>query len=126
MKLEHQTAIVTGGGRGIGKEIALALARERAAILVCGRHEEPLQQTAYEIQQLGRRAMAVVADVSQDKDVEAMVQRICRRQYPGEQRRHCRPHGPHNQDYQTRMGRNAGGKSDQCLSLLASSPAGDD
>jgi NAD(P)-dependent dehydrogenase (short-subunit alcohol dehydrogenase family) len=75
MKLEHQTAIVTGGGRGIGKAIALALARDGAAVLVCGRHEETLQQTAHEIQQLGRRTLAVVADVSHDKDVEAMVER---------------------------------------------------
>ena len=74
MKLENQTAIVTGGGRGIGKAIALAFAREGANVLVCGRHEETLQQTARDIQQLSRRALAFVADVSQDQEVEVMVQ----------------------------------------------------
>jgi NAD(P)-dependent dehydrogenase (short-subunit alcohol dehydrogenase family) len=74
MKLKNQTAIVTGGGRGIGKAIALALACEGANVLVCGRHEETLQQTARDIRQLGQRALAVVADVSRDQEVEAMVQ----------------------------------------------------
>ena len=74
MKLEKQTAIVTGGGRGIGKAIALAFANAGVDVLVCGRHEETLKQTAREIQQLGRRSLAVVADVSLDKDVESMVQ----------------------------------------------------
>ena len=73
MKLEEQTAIVTGGGRGIGKSIALALARAGASVLVCGRHEETLQQTARDIQQLGRQALAIVADVAQEKEVETMV-----------------------------------------------------
>ena len=74
MKLTDQTAIVTGGGRGIGKAIALALARAGANVLVCGRHQETLQQTAREIDQLGRRSLAIVTDVSQDNEVEAMVQ----------------------------------------------------
>ena len=74
MKLEDQTAIVTGGGRGIGKSIALALARAGANVLVCGRHEETLQQTARDIQLLGRQALAIVADVAQEKEVETMVQ----------------------------------------------------
>ena len=72
MKLAGQTAIVTGGGHGIGKAIALALAREGANVLVCGRHEETLKQTAAEIESLGRRAFAIVTDVSQDDEVEAL------------------------------------------------------
>jgi NAD(P)-dependent dehydrogenase (short-subunit alcohol dehydrogenase family) len=78
MKLEHQTAIVTGGGRGIGKAIALALAREGANVLVSGRHEDTLKQTAAEIRKLGRQALAIVTDVSQEKEVGAMVQSALR------------------------------------------------
>jgi NAD(P)-dependent dehydrogenase (short-subunit alcohol dehydrogenase family) len=74
MKLTNQTAIITGGGRGIGKAIALALAREGVKVLVCGRHEDTLKQTAAEIQTLGRRALAIVTDVSQEKEVETLVQ----------------------------------------------------
>lgn len=78
MKLENQSAIVTGGGHGIGKAIALALAREGANVLICGRHEDTLQQTAAEIQELGRRGLAVVCDVAQEDQVEAMVQSALR------------------------------------------------
>jgi NAD(P)-dependent dehydrogenase (short-subunit alcohol dehydrogenase family) len=74
MKLENQAAIVTGGGQGIGKAIALALANEGADVLVCGRHEETLEQTAGELRQLGRRALAQVADVSLEEQVNAMVE----------------------------------------------------
>ena len=74
MKLENQTAIVTGGGRGIGRAIALALAREGVKVLVCGRHEKTLKQTAAEIQKLGRQALAIVTDVSREKEVETLVQ----------------------------------------------------
>ena len=78
MRLSNQTAIVTGGGHGIGKAIALALAREGANVLVCGRHEETLKQTAAEIESLGRRALAIVTDVSQEAEVEAMHQSALR------------------------------------------------
>ena len=78
MKLKTQTAIVTGGGRGIGRMIALALAREGADVLICGRDENALKQTAAEIQQLGRRAVATVCDVSQEIEIEAMVQSALR------------------------------------------------
>ncbi len=74
MKLENQTAIVTGGGRGIGRAIALALAREGVNVLVCGRHEKTLKQTASEIQTLGRQALAIVTDISREKEVETLVQ----------------------------------------------------
>lgn len=78
MKLENQSAIVTGGGRGIGKSIALALAREGANVLVSGRHAETLEQTASEIRRLGRRAVAFVADVSQEQEVQEMVKSALR------------------------------------------------
>ena len=78
MKLEQQTAIVTGGGHGIGKTIALALAQAGAGVLVCGRHESTLQETANEIQAIGQRAIAYVCDVSRESEVRAMVDTAAR------------------------------------------------
>src|SRR5260370_789427 len=74
MKLKDQTAIVTGGGRAIGRTIALTLAGEGANVLVCGRHREGLENAAQEIEQLGRRCSVVVADVSQESQVAAVVE----------------------------------------------------
>jgi NAD(P)-dependent dehydrogenase (short-subunit alcohol dehydrogenase family) len=76
MSLPSHVAIVTGGGRGIGKAIALRLAREGAAVVVCGRSEQTLSETAAEIRRLERDARGIVADVSDEKQVEGMVRQI--------------------------------------------------
>ncbi|HKE57236.1 MAG TPA: SDR family NAD(P)-dependent oxidoreductase [Pyrinomonadaceae bacterium] len=73
MKLENQAAIVTGAGQGIGKSISLALAREGAAVLLCGRHQETLAGVAQEIKQLGGHAIVSVTDVSDEAAVKQMV-----------------------------------------------------
>jgi NAD(P)-dependent dehydrogenase (short-subunit alcohol dehydrogenase family) len=73
MKLENKTAIVTGGGRGIGKTIALTLAGEGANILISGRNRDVLETTATEIEAVGRRALITVTDVSNESQVEEMV-----------------------------------------------------
>lgn len=81
MRLEGKVAIVTGSSRGIGKAIALAMAREGAAVVVAARSEETgrlpgnIRQTAAEIQALGGRALALRTDVTREEEVEAMVQR---------------------------------------------------
>jgi NAD(P)-dependent dehydrogenase (short-subunit alcohol dehydrogenase family) len=74
MKLKDRGAIVTGGGRGIGKEIALALAREGCDVLISGRTREVLDDTAAEIEATGRRAKVLVTDVSHEAQVNEMVQ----------------------------------------------------
>ena len=73
MKLRDQTAIVTGAGRGIGKEIAVALAREGANVVLAARDEDALKTVADEIQTMGRRALVIKTDVSNEAQVVAMV-----------------------------------------------------
>jgi NAD(P)-dependent dehydrogenase (short-subunit alcohol dehydrogenase family) len=71
--LKDKTAIITGGGRGIGKAIALAFARAGADVAVVSRTRLELEAVASEVRELGRRALAVVADISDAADVSRMV-----------------------------------------------------
>lgn len=73
MKLKDRIAIVTGGGHGIGREIALALAQAGANVVISGRQNDVLQKTAAEIESLGRRALAIVTDVSDEASVNEMI-----------------------------------------------------
>ncbi len=76
--LEGKTAIVTGGKRGIGRAIALAFAQAGADVAVCGRviEDGELRAVADEIQRLGRRSLAIQADISRKTDVDNLVQRV--------------------------------------------------
>src|SRR6266508_2792488 len=77
MALEGRVALVTGGGRGIGKAISLALAEDGADIAVNYRADEnAARETVGEIEQLGRRAIAVQASVDSLDDDERMVREV--------------------------------------------------
>lgn len=71
--LDGRVALVTGGSQGIGREIALTLAREGADVAICARRREPLDATAAEIDALGRAAVAVQADVATADGAQAVV-----------------------------------------------------
>jgi len=73
MKFEGKVALVTGAARGIGKAIALTLAREGAKVVVTDVDLEGAQRVAQEIQGLGQRAQAIQADVSQREAVQQLV-----------------------------------------------------
>lgn len=68
MILNEQVAIVTGGGRGIGRAIARRFAAEGAAVLVAARTAEQVESTAKEIESTGGRAAWIAADVSREED----------------------------------------------------------
>ncbi|MFF3335269.1 SDR family NAD(P)-dependent oxidoreductase [Streptomyces sp. NPDC002888] len=72
-RLSGKTALVTGGGQGVGRGIALALAAEGAAVAITGRTEGTLKDTAGEIVERGGRAHIVVGDVGERGDVDRMV-----------------------------------------------------
>ena len=74
MKLEGKVAIVTGGGTGIGRSIALEFARAGADIVVSSRRSSVLEKMMEEIKALGRRSLCVQADISQKTDVNNLVQ----------------------------------------------------
>ena len=73
-KLENCVALITGAGRGIGRAIALAYATEGAKLALAARTRSELEQTAREAQALGASTCIVTVDVSDQHQVDAMVQ----------------------------------------------------
>lgn len=71
-----RTAIVTGGGRGIGRAIARALAGPETFVVVTGRTAAHLESTALDLESLGGRALAVPMDVADERSVDAGMARI--------------------------------------------------
>jgi 3-oxoacyl-[acyl-carrier protein] reductase len=76
LELTGKVALVTGAAQGIGKAVALLLARNGADLVVSDVNLEKAQETAKEIQAGGREALAVKVDVANLEDVERMVQAI--------------------------------------------------
>ena len=72
--LEGQCALVTGGGRGIGRTIALRLAGAGATVVVTGRHRETLDEVVRVIEQAGGKALAEVGSVANSDDAQRMVE----------------------------------------------------
>jgi len=76
MRLKDKNAVVTGGGRGIGRAVALAFAREGANVLVnYVKNSETADKVVAEIEKLGRKGLAVKADVASTADAQNMVNR---------------------------------------------------
>lgn len=76
MQLENQVALVTGGARGIGREIARLFAAEGADVALFDVNAETLAQTAQELRALGRRAEGLVVDVTDGKQVDDGVAKV--------------------------------------------------
>jgi NAD(P)-dependent dehydrogenase (short-subunit alcohol dehydrogenase family) len=72
--LDDRAALVTGGGRGIGRATALRLARDGAKVVVCSRTETQLRAVADEIAAEGGEALAVPCDVARPEQVERAVE----------------------------------------------------
>jgi len=75
MKLADRIAIVTGAAKGMGRDICLTLAREGAHLTLAAREPAPLETLAREVEAIGRRALVVPTDVTDEPAVERLVAR---------------------------------------------------
>jgi len=73
MRLKDKVAIITGGGRGIGKAIALGFANQGAHIVVAARTESEVIAVAKKVKELGRESFGLVCDISDESQVKNLV-----------------------------------------------------
>ena len=77
MRFEDKVALVTGSGRGIGKAIALHLAREGAAVIInFFRNRDPAEETAQLIRDMGRKVQVIKANVGEIEGINSLFDSI--------------------------------------------------
>jgi NAD(P)-dependent dehydrogenase (short-subunit alcohol dehydrogenase family) len=76
MRLDGKVAIVTGAGRGLGKQIALSLASVGANVGIIARTRSQLEETAHEIEALGKRVVIMSIDISRSEEVNHAVEQV--------------------------------------------------
>ena len=76
MKLEGKIAIVTGAGKGIGREAALAIAEEGATVVAVARTQADLDETVKMIEEKGGKAVSLSRDLTDGQHVQSMVETV--------------------------------------------------
>ena len=75
-KLDGKKAIVTGAGRGLGRDIAIALAEAGADVAVVDMLVKEAEETAAEIKKIGKDSIAIVSDITNEESVKGIVQKV--------------------------------------------------
>ena len=75
MRLKDKVAIITGGGRGIGKAIALGFANQGANIVVAARTESEVISVSERIKEIGRESLGIVCDISSEDQVKNLIEK---------------------------------------------------
>ena len=75
-QLDNKTALITGGGTGIGFAIARRFHEEGAFVVICGRRKQVLREAADKISPSGEKIMDLPADVTVESDVDALIESI--------------------------------------------------
>jgi 3-oxoacyl-[acyl-carrier protein] reductase len=76
MSLNDKIALVTGAAQGIGRDISLGLAKDGANVAICDVNLEAAQKTAGDIEAMGRKSLAVKANVASSAEVTAMIDQV--------------------------------------------------
>ena len=76
MKLQDKVAIVTGGGRGLGRSIALLFGKEGANVVIAAHNETQIEHVAQELRILRKNAIAVKTDVSDETQVRSLIRKV--------------------------------------------------
>jgi 3-oxoacyl-[acyl-carrier protein] reductase len=76
MSLNDKIALVTGAAQGIGRDIALGLAKDGANVAICDVNLDAAQKTAGDIEAMGRKSLAVKANVASSAEVTAMIDQV--------------------------------------------------
>ena len=76
LRLDGKRLFITGGSRGLGREMALAIAEAGADVVLAGRSDESLQSTSDEIKQLGRTAFPITTDIGDPEQCQDACQRV--------------------------------------------------
>jgi len=79
MELENSVAIITGGGRGIGRATAIALAQEKCKLVLCSRNQEELNEVATDCEKWGTEVLPLRVDLSDASNVDHLVEKTLER-----------------------------------------------
>ncbi len=72
LSLDGKTIVITGGGSGLGREMALAMGRAGADLIVASRRTGPIEEVAGLVRDMGRQSLAVATDVTDSAQVERL------------------------------------------------------